>query len=338
MTVTSADSRCTFDAQVPLWCRQEVAAVVGQILDDYPMAGPVKVGAGEFGEDMGSLAFANNAGFTLNLSVFNENRLEAFAKEWEGSMVDASLEGIVTHEMGHFLVKKAACAMPFAVFHDHAQRLTADNAFNASPYGQENASEAQAEAFVACRRGGTHAYPAGELRDKADRQANDLWAFIDRVMVRMVGQYDHLDGGTKRLSAPQSFVQLYDTKVGSTMLSYQIDTEHDQLKLCSIRTPQGRRGRGEASRALQFFVAMADALNMPATLDASPLDKRTRLDGLIRLYCRHGFETTGKVVNGATMHPVMARAPQSVPKLCSHPILDKCLTLNSCEAESRPRM
>ncbi|WP_454727730.1 MULTISPECIES: ADP-ribosyltransferase-containing protein [Cupriavidus] len=107
------------------------------------------------------------------------------------------------------------------------------------------------------------------------------------------------------------FSSLRDLRLGDTRLSYGIrrSAEGDTLKIYSLRTPVAKRRHGYARAALQAVLQQADAAGLPVTLDASPLDRRTRLDRLVVFYASLGFAPTGAAVNGLG-HPVMARAPQ----------------------------
>lgn len=107
------------------------------------------------------------------------------------------------------------------------------------------------------------------------------------------------------------FSTLREARVGSTTVSYGMRREGDALtlKVYALRTPRSQRGNGHARRAMQQVLQQADAAGIPVTLDASPLDNRTRLDRLCGFYQSLGFEPTGGTVNGLG-HPVMVRAPQ----------------------------
>lgn len=96
------------------------------------------------------------------------------------------------------------------------------------------------------------------------------------------------------------------TKIGNTTLVYS--SHESYVKLQSVRTPVAHRGTGSARSALDTFLKETDALDLPVFLDASPLDRKTGLSGLVKFYQSLGFQLTGKKVN-AMGDPEMKRKP-----------------------------
>lgn len=96
-----------------------------------------------------------------------------------------------------------------------------------------------------------------------------------------------------------------DTKVGDTTISYGVGAD-GTAEVISVRTPQAKRGGGSARRALEIFLAEADKRGVSVKLQASPLDKKTHLDKLVRFYQSLGFELTGRKIN-AVGDPEMVR-------------------------------
>lgn len=111
--------------------------------------------------------------------------------------------------------------------------------------------------------------------------------------------------GTTKLPFGRGIV---DEKIGSSTISYQLGDD-GILKIFSLRTPQAKRGQGSANETMQQIVSRADEYGIPITLDASPLDKKTRLDKLVNFYKKFGFEPTGEKVN-ILGDPVMFRNPK----------------------------
>jgi predicted GNAT family acetyltransferase len=101
---------------------------------------------------------------------------------------------------------------------------------------------------------------------------------------------------------------IVNEKIGNSTISYQLGDDNI-LKIFSLRTPQSKRGQGSATSAMEEIVNKADQYNIPITLDASPLDKKTRLNSLVDFYKKFGFEPTGQKVN-AIGEPVMFRIPK----------------------------
>jgi len=97
-------------------------------------------------------------------------------------------------------------------------------------------------------------------------------------------------------------------KIGNSTVSYQLGDD-GILKIFSLRTPQSKRGQGSATEAMNQIVQKADKYGIPIKLDASPLDKKTRLDKLVNFYQKFGFEPTGEKVN-VLGEPVMMRKPK----------------------------
>lgn len=102
---------------------------------------------------------------------------------------------------------------------------------------------------------------------------------------------------------------IVNEKIGNSTISYQLGDDNI-LKIFSLRTPQSKRGQGSATAAMEEIVNKADQYKIPITLDASPLDKKTRLNSLVDFYKKFGFEPTGEKVN-AIGEPVMFRNPQN---------------------------
>ena len=111
--------------------------------------------------------------------------------------------------------------------------------------------------------------------------------------------------GTTKLPFGKGIV---DEKIGNSTMSYQLGDD-GVLKIFSLRTPQSKRGQGSATQAMNQIVQRADEYGIPIKLDASPLDKKTRLDKLVNFYKKFGFEPTGEKVN-ALGEPVMMRIPK----------------------------
>ena len=111
--------------------------------------------------------------------------------------------------------------------------------------------------------------------------------------------------GTTKLPFGKGIV---NEKIGNSSVSYQLGDDNI-LKIFSLRTPQSKRGQGSATAAMEEIVNKADQYKIPITLDASPLDKKTRLNSLVDFYKKFGFEPTGEKVN-AIGEPVMFRNPK----------------------------
>lgn len=92
---------------------------------------------------------------------------------------------------------------------------------------------------------------------------------------------------------------LYETKLGPTSASFTIHHPEKYIDLGSIRTPEKHRGSGHASKMIEYLHNKADELGYDTKLLASPLDKKTKLDKLIKFYEKHGYELTNKKGNQA---------------------------------------
>lgn len=103
---------------------------------------------------------------------------------------------------------------------------------------------------------------------------------------------------------------IVDEKIGNSTVSYQLGDD-GILKIFSLRTPQSKRGQGSATEAMNQIVQRADESGIPIKLDASPLDKKTSLNKLVKFYQKFGFETTGEKVN-MLGDPVMIRTPKTL--------------------------
>ncbi len=100
-----------------------------------------------------------------------------------------------------------------------------------------------------------------------------------------------------------------EIKIGDARLSYKIDDEDKIIDLWSIRVAQAKRKKGAANEGLRWLTNKADELGYEIRLIASPLDKRTRADTLVKFYKNHGFELTGKSANPVG-DPFMLRTPK----------------------------
>lgn len=99
----------------------------------------------------------------------------------------------------------------------------------------------------------------------------------------------------------------YEGKIGHARVGFYIDDDKRLVDLYSVRVPVAHRGRGEAKRALDEVLKLADRLHYHVLLIASPLDKRTRIGDLVRLYESRGFELTERRANAAG-HRYMVRS------------------------------
>lgn len=103
---------------------------------------------------------------------------------------------------------------------------------------------------------------------------------------------------------------VHEVRHGKAAVTYGIHPTKPEMELISLRVPQAHRGNGHASAALKKLLASADREGKTVRLLASPLDKKTHLGKLVKLYSKHGFEMTGKTGNAAG-EPWMERKPQS---------------------------
>ena len=173
-------SSITYDPDIPQEFLPEIEAIVNPIMARYRNI-PLHISATYL--DLEDMAFATGKGMVLNLKYFHREGIAKWCKEWGGCIVDNTLWGIIAHEIGHYLVKVAEKRTNFRKFHDKIESLVSDNAYNASPYGQENVGEACAEAFVAYIKGSANIYPNhAEHRNIATKQANELWAYINGIL------------------------------------------------------------------------------------------------------------------------------------------------------------
>jgi hypothetical protein len=122
----------------------------------YPqVGGSVRLTEGGYGPEI--IAFAGHLSITLNDELWVKDVLERHEREWAGLVVDATPEGIVTHEFGHVLFRTAERILGF----DEANAIAMEHAGTSgwfgpicvtrsgSPFGQENVSECIAESFSA---------------------------------------------------------------------------------------------------------------------------------------------------------------------------------------------
>jgi predicted GNAT family acetyltransferase len=108
-----------------------------------------------------------------------------------------------------------------------------------------------------------------------------------------------------------------DVKVGDTTIQYGFDFTGEKLKIYSVRTPQAKRGKGSARKAMEQFLQQADREGKTVYLDASALDKKTSTAKLVKFYESLGFVLTGKRAN-ALGEPEMKREPQVLNQSVFH--------------------
>jgi GNAT superfamily N-acetyltransferase len=92
---------------------------------------------------------------------------------------------------------------------------------------------------------------------------------------------------------------LMESKLGPTRASYTLHHPDKYIDIGSIRTPEKERGKGHASKMMNYLHEKADELGYDTKLLASPLDKKTKLEQLVNFYKKHGYELTGKKGNQA---------------------------------------
>lgn len=85
-------------------------------------------------------------------------------------------------------------------------------------------------------------------------------------------------------------------KIGDTSIQYR-SAPNGIVELFSMRTPSAKRGKGSANSAMTEFLNEVDAKGLDVKLSASPLDRATKLDKLVKFYQKHGFVPTGQSVN-----------------------------------------
>lgn len=111
----------------------------------------------------------------------------------------------------------------------------------------------------------------------------------------------------RQLGEGEDSYESYEAKVDKASVSFAVNHGKKLVDIYSVRVPQKYRGKGQASAALTYVTQVADDLNYRAKLGASPLDARTNLPKLIKLYERFGFVRTGRSVNFVG-DPEMVRA------------------------------
>jgi hypothetical protein len=89
------------------------------------------------------------------------------------------------------------------------------------------------------------------------------------------------------------------------------------LGLQGVRIIESKyRGTGEASRALTELFHAVDLLHVTTMLEVQPMDKKTNVEGLLKLYSRFGF----RKVRDKDGYLMMKRLPKRVQSVASSPI------------------
>lgn len=101
-----------------------------------------------------------------------------------------------------------------------------------------------------------------------------------------------------------------NTRTSDAGVVIQYHDRGDVRTIESIRTPTAKLRRGHARRAMEEFIAEADAAGLTLELGASPLNKSTSLGRLVRFYESLGFRQTGRSINPLG-HPLMRREPET---------------------------
>jgi hypothetical protein len=156
-----------------------VEAALAALEERYPeVGGTVRLSVGNYGREI--LAFAGYLSVTLNAELWVPETLARYEAEWDGLVVDATVEGVIVHEFGHVLFRSAERALGF----DEANRLAMAHAGtegwfgpicvtrSGSVFGQENVSECIAESFSAFHRGRA---AAGTFSGEALGNARAFW-------------------------------------------------------------------------------------------------------------------------------------------------------------------
>lgn len=97
--------------------------------------------------------------------------------------------------------------------------------------------------------------------------------------------------------------------IGKASVIYQMQPTGN-VQLSSIRVPHKYRKQGQAKKALKTFLEATDDKGLTVELLASPLDKKTKLDKLVKFYENEGFEIEGR--GNAFGEPKMVRKPKPV--------------------------
>jgi GNAT superfamily N-acetyltransferase len=93
----------------------------------------------------------------------------------------------------------------------------------------------------------------------------------------------------------QLIASFQDIKLGHATASYAI--KNGVMEIYSVRVPQRYRRQGQAKAIMQHLIKIAEQKIIPIKLLASPLDKRTNTNKLVRFYQQFGFKLTGKTGN-----------------------------------------
>jgi hypothetical protein len=170
-------SSVVIDPSVPAHVAPKIAKVIQAVQKRVPELAGVKVEATDQMHES-IHASKSNTMLRLNRSSWTEQGLDAYRKDWEGITVDADVEGVVMHELGHMLagrVMGVVGADKVNEIHDRyiSERDNPGSEEAPSVYGQENSSEFAAEAFVAYLTGKTATNP--EWHDSALANSRGFW-------------------------------------------------------------------------------------------------------------------------------------------------------------------
>ncbi len=165
--------------EIPSGVRQRISATIEKLQKQFPELNKFEVQLGEWMEGTDVHATKGLYDMTLNPGMWkNPEKLKAHEKEWNGLIVDSSIEGVVTHEMGHVLGNRILRAIGADAYNAILARHLEDlgniaSGESASVYGQENTSEFEAEAFVAMVTGKAE---AGAFSEQGLKTARSYWA------------------------------------------------------------------------------------------------------------------------------------------------------------------
>lgn len=161
---------------IPKPIQDKVIKTVESLVSKYPLLNGMKVSTIDM--DSSIMALSWNEGINLNAKVWTEDKLTQFEKEYDGLFCDTSMNGLITHELGHLLVHKIESKLGNIDQYAKPYKENMDNGFVVSAYATENISEWQAESFVTHETGKTGydtGADSGNLKDITKKESTEYW-------------------------------------------------------------------------------------------------------------------------------------------------------------------
>jgi len=176
-----------FEGDVHPETKARIEKTMHALAADYPSIAHIKIKSDKDLSTRGVMGTKSKTALHLNHDYLNDPaKLAQYEKDWHGLQVDPTIEGIVTHEMGHILDNQVLAHLGTrryeALRKEHGLSGTTVEGHSPSVYGQEHFTEMLAEAFVADRLGRVAHDMHEDLAKPALERSRKIWDSYRKVL------------------------------------------------------------------------------------------------------------------------------------------------------------